>query len=361
MVNVVTKLELTDLDGDTILFLPLTCSTDPVLGDVNILVCQADLEQAHNINGGITRFLTGLPGYFVVLLLDKGFLVHQFNPSNRTLTQFFQQISNQTNRLKVFAPLTPNDHYLDDENLLPAGTDPINIMVNNVQRRRAKRLIDREANSTRVSVTMTTWIVEASYSCDWGMAITGKKKTVPYQYLKEANFQPATKCSKMGVILYASMVLKNRYHQPFRLTFPLAPCLSYADLGLRACERVTFRNPLDPINQVQWPVIDLSGRRTVNQLWQPLNLMNINATGMSYILPENLIEISLGPYAVNLMYGYVTSIQVNNVMLQHQYANIDQYNAAYRQMPLFVIDLSGRRTVNQLWQPLNLMNIMQPA
>ena len=81
-------------------------------------------------------------------------------------------------------------------------------------------------------------------------------------------------------------------------------------------------------------------------------LNEYNATGMSYIPPENLIEISLGLYAVNLMYGYITSIQVNNVMLQHQYANIDQYNAACRQMPLFV----QAYYFDQLQAPVNWRN-----
>ena len=330
--NFVTKMEFVDLDGDTILFLPLLASADPVLGDANILVSQADLEEGNQITGGIVRFANGFPGFVICILLDKGFLVHRFNPSNRTLLQFFNQVANRTGRLKYFLPLNPGSEYFDNQ-LQPAGRDNVNVVINNVLRRRARRLSDYEANSTRVSVTMCRWIVEASYSCDWAMNITGKKKNIPYQYLEEANFQPAPQVSKQGVILYASMVMKNRYHKPFELTFTLPPQVTYANLGTRALERISFRNPLDPINQVQWIIPDLSARRTIHQQWQPINLMNPNQTSMANIPAVNLVEVALGPYTVNLMSGYITSIQMKEVLRLQNYVNLAQYHLQCRQIP----------------------------
>ena len=166
--NVATKMEIVDLDGDTILFFPLLASADPVLGDANIMVCQVELEENNQITGGLVRFVTGLPGFVICLILDKGFLVHRFNPCNRTLMQFFNTVTNNNNnRLRVFCPLNPGDTYLDN-NLLPAGNDSLNLVINNVQRRRARRLTDLEANTTRVAVTMSRWIVEASYAAGLG-------------------------------------------------------------------------------------------------------------------------------------------------------------------------------------------------
>ena len=334
--NVATKMEIVDLDGDTILFFPLLASADPVLGDANIMVCQAELEENNQITGGLMRFVTGLPGFVICLILDKGFLVHRFNPCNQTLMQFFNTVANNNNNcLRAFCPLNPGDTYLDN-NLLPAGNDPLNLVINNVQRRRARRLTDLEANTARVAVAMSRWIVEASYAADRAISITGKKKAIPHQYLEKAGFAPSPDSSKLAIILYAAIVLKNRYHEPYELKFTLPPQVTYADLGTRAAERILFRNLLDPINHVQWLVNDLSARRAANQPWQPINLMQTNATGMAFIPREHLTEISLGPYTVNLMYGYITSIQVNEVMSQQQYGSLDQYNAACKQPPRFV-------------------------
>ena len=69
--NVATKMEIVDFDGDTILFFPLLASADPVLGDANIMVCQAELEENKQITGGLVRFVTGLPGFVICLILDK--------------------------------------------------------------------------------------------------------------------------------------------------------------------------------------------------------------------------------------------------------------------------------------------------
>ena len=104
------------------------------------------------------------------------------------------------------------------------------------------------------------------------------------------------------------MVIKNRYHKPFELDFTLPPQVTYANLSTRALERISFRNPLDPINQVQWIIPDLSAGRTIHQQWQPINLMSPNQTSMANI-PENLVEVASGPYTVNLISGYIiTSI-----------------------------------------------------
>ena len=86
-------MELIDMEGDTIPF-PLFESADPVHSDGNITLKQATLETANNIIGGLVRFLTGMPGFRIVLLLDKGFQVHRFNPANKTMNDVIQDINN---------------------------------------------------------------------------------------------------------------------------------------------------------------------------------------------------------------------------------------------------------------------------
>ena len=72
-------------------------------------------------------------------------------------------------------------------------------------------------------MAMSRWKVEATFAGDWGMDITGKKKTIPHQYLNKVDLQLAPEVFKLGVIFCASMVIKNRFHILFKLTFPLPP------------------------------------------------------------------------------------------------------------------------------------------
>ena len=84
--KVATKMEMVDLDGDTILSFLLLASVDTVLGDANIMLCQVELEENNQIiTGGLVRFVTGLPGFVICLSLYRRFLVHRFNSCNRTL------------------------------------------------------------------------------------------------------------------------------------------------------------------------------------------------------------------------------------------------------------------------------------
>ena len=83
--NTVKEIMMTDLDGDVVLLLPLFASVSPVCGDGNTLISQVVLEQNNRITGGLVTPLSGLPGFHIVLLLDKGFKVHHFNPQNVTL------------------------------------------------------------------------------------------------------------------------------------------------------------------------------------------------------------------------------------------------------------------------------------
>ena len=64
----------------------------PLCGDGNTLISQVVLEQNNCITGGLVTLLSGLPGFRIVLLLDKGFKVQRFNPQNVTLPQFCQTI-----------------------------------------------------------------------------------------------------------------------------------------------------------------------------------------------------------------------------------------------------------------------------
>ena len=149
--NTIKEIVVTDLDGDVVLLLPLFASVSPVCGDGNTLISQVVLEQNNRITGGLVTLLSGLPGFRIVLLLDKGFKVHRFNPQNVTLLQFCQTIP----RLNAFVPLDVGDVYLDG-NLLPGRIpDAIN--------GRVRRLTCREANTSRTVIGFGRSAVEMSF------------------------------------------------------------------------------------------------------------------------------------------------------------------------------------------------------
>ena len=120
--NTIKEILVTDLDGDVVLLLPLFASVSPVCGDGNTLISQVFLEQNNHMTGGLVTLLSGLPGFCIVLLLDKGFKVHHFNHQNVTLLQFCQMIP----RLNTFVPLDVGDVYLDGNLLLDRIPDSIN-------------------------------------------------------------------------------------------------------------------------------------------------------------------------------------------------------------------------------------------
>ena len=90
--NTVKKTVVTDLDGDVVLLLPLFASVSLVSGDDNTLISQVVLEQNNIITDGLVTLLSGLPGFHIVLLFDKGFKMNRFNPQNISLLQFCQTI-----------------------------------------------------------------------------------------------------------------------------------------------------------------------------------------------------------------------------------------------------------------------------
>ena len=104
--------------------------------------------------------LSGLPGFGIVLLLDKGFKVHRFNPQNVMLLQFCQMIP----RLNAFVLLDVGDVNVDGNLLSGRIPDAIN--------GRVRRLTCREANTSRTVIRFGKSAVEMSFGeqCQWGMA-----------------------------------------------------------------------------------------------------------------------------------------------------------------------------------------------
>ena len=63
--------------------------------------------------------------------------------------------------------------------------------------------------------------------------------------------------------------------------------------------------------------------------------MNPDQTGMAQVPFLSMLEVSLGPYAQDLVQGYITSMQLSDVMQQQQFNNLDQFHQLCRQLPQF--------------------------
>ena len=85
--------------------------------------------------------------------------------------------------------------------------------------------------------------------------------------------------------------------------------MMYRDIRLQARQRISFGNPLDPLEGVQWNADLYAHPRKNDPHWINVDLLNPLQTGMLYIPHDYLTEITLGPYQIQLSVGYISSIQ----------------------------------------------------
>ena len=77
--------------------------------------------------GGLVDLEAGLPGFQLVLLMDKGFTHFRNNPhGNQTLVQHLRQ--NQGNGVHFYTPLNPNSD-IYDRNGNSLGPDPLRAQI----------------------------------------------------------------------------------------------------------------------------------------------------------------------------------------------------------------------------------------
>ena len=142
--------------------------------------------------------------------------------------------------------------------------------------------------------------------------------------------QNVSQLPKFFILLEVLTKMKNRYHSLNRPSFPLPPGMTYRDIGLQARERISFRNPLDPLEGVQWNA-DLYARpRRNDPHWINVDLMNPLQTGMPH---DNLTEITLGPYQIQLSMGYISSIQESETRRNNQYQDWIDYHEQCQELP----------------------------
>ena len=117
------------------------------------------------------------PQYTVIFLADSGFYKWGFDRQiRRSFVDYMDQIRQQTNgRVRLFLPCLPHGDYMD-RNLNIAGSYP--------QTAGGNRHQARTANTSCVTVTKTRWTVEATFSKENALKISGSKHMVPQQYLE---------------------------------------------------------------------------------------------------------------------------------------------------------------------------------
>ena len=118
---------------------------------------------SHNFSsgiiGGFTDALCGLPGYFVIHLVDKGFKQY-FGNQRSFLDELTTLEAGLGGRVRHFSPADAGDDWFDRVGVPhPVPVTPLE---------RGKLLFDLQANSTRAFCTGHRWPVELSNGRDWG-------------------------------------------------------------------------------------------------------------------------------------------------------------------------------------------------
>ena len=325
----------------------LNASCDPVSGDGNLVIDQLIKEKDCGIDTGLLRILKGLPGYRVVLLMDKGFKVHLHNPNQRypTLDDLLIEIQRDCEgRLDYFSPNSKGGIILD-VNLRPAAIP----RLDPVRDQERKRMIDLEANTSAASCTKHRCLIEMLFCRYWTYKILGKDHLVPWQYLDrfQEGRENDTHCfhSKFFVILWVVAAINNCHGEMYRWSSPIQGVVNFTPMyvGHQIRHRITFKNPLDPFNKVRWPVGANGNLFTSRAGWFRVDVLNWNATGAPYYRLDQFQEISLGPFQMRLSHGYLASEARTQALEEDLYEDLDKLNMLQSQAPTrlegFILDV----------------------
>ena len=73
MLKTYSRLEACDATGNIVYTTLLSVSISPNGTDESVSFCNVNTESRLGLTGGMARVFTGLPGYRVVNIIDKGF------------------------------------------------------------------------------------------------------------------------------------------------------------------------------------------------------------------------------------------------------------------------------------------------
>ena len=107
-------------------------------------------------------------------------------------------------------------------------------------------LMEVQANSARVFVTMSRYLVENYFLNDWRWQICGNRGNIPQQYLEPCKYPPAPQIPKIMALHLIKSAIEDDVSEGFTLKYVLPPGLSQKAVGEQAVQRVKKINWLDP-------------------------------------------------------------------------------------------------------------------
>ena len=139
---------------------------------------------------------------------------------------------------------------------------------------------------------------------------------IPHQYLDPCPFRDANGLDiphpKYFVLYKLVASLINRYSKMIETTHSIPNNEAYtkAFIGTSLRERIGFRAPIDPINNVRWPGIASHNLFRPGRVWVEINIMDPGVTRAPYIRLNQIFELTLGPFQTKLAEGYISAVQV---------------------------------------------------
>ena len=285
------------------------------------------------IAGGLTEALSGLPGFFVIHLFDKGFKQYFGN-----LASFLDALTaievGVGGRVRHFLPADSGEDWFDriGQSHPPPLTPP------NMDRGRL--LWEVQANCTRAFCTAHRWAVEACFGRDFGVKMTGIRGEIPQQLLDPCNHPPTPQVPKIFVVNAVTHQLNADNATPVAEVYELPPHVSHADIGRQMIERLELVNWLDPLrsgNPSPFIRPNLFSKPTQLELRQAFRHPNQGGVRMvncldptqthfpQMTLPE-LNEFCAGPYVADLAPSYVSSFRHKELERNQAYLNLANYH-----------------------------------
>ena len=332
------------------------------------------------INGGLTAALSGLDGYFLIHIYDKGFKRYLGN-NNVSFMDLLTNIETQTGgRVRHFFPSDMGDDWHDpDGQAHPPPPTPPNLD-------RGKLLFEVQANSTRAFCTSHRWVAEGSNLRDWQWKGTGTRAEIPQQLLQPYNEPPTPQVPQIFVVNSVHHQLMADFAKPVREVYELPPGVTHSDIGTQMLVRLPLPNWLDSIrfgfpsslhrpNIFSRPTM-LDRRRGLLQ--QPGGVIDVNCldpsqTHFPLMTIADLHELGAGPYVADLGPSYVSSFRHKEMERTQGYLNLANHHQSRSQLsqniPGWYFDQiqappnwntvwPGTTTQNiSVWQPVRILTV----
>ena len=327
--NSLSRLEACDSAGMPVFALSPRPSTSPANTDEGIMGFQLHLEEQGGVVGGLITVMSGLPGYYLVHVFDKGF--RQYGLAGReSMEDILTRLQLAQGAQPCFDWIMPTGNQQDflDRNLMPAGQT--NLVLG------GGRMVDRVANTSRVC-TAIRMPIEQLFSRYSHFYLSGVKYPLPAAYLQRCGRGPTPDLPIIHEILSVIALIIRETYKPFLLTYELPLNVTYAMHGADIRDRIEQENMLCFTKQHVWNRQDIWKKPTQAELnrgnfgLRRANLMDPTTTDLPLLTYAQVMEITGGPHTVDEARSYLTSIEENLVLAEQGAGGLYIDPATYHQ------------------------------